>query len=109
MSRDSMIKAVEKSSGNAISKVSKNLDKITDEKEKEFRKLQRLVPRKKRSSNENPENPVVKCEGTAVKKCSRITQADMFIDISDLPKEVRGESIYVCDACIDRLKRMELI
>jgi len=75
------------------------------ERGKVIRSLRGSVPSHKRARKENPDNPALKCRGTVSWKCGRITQADMFVDVSDLDESVRGDSIFVCDACVERLRR----
>ena len=73
----------------------------TDAKQLAYRQMHRAVPCRKRSTNENPNNPAVKCPGVAGVPCGRITQADMFVDVSDLDIG----AVFICDACAERLRR----
>lgn len=61
-----------------------------------FKNMRAAVPARKRPRQENLDNPVVKCL-----VCSRITQADMCLDVHDL--DVGAD--FACDGCTSRWQR----
>lgn len=65
-----------------------------------FNVMRSAVPARKRPRRESPDNPVVKCP-----VCGRVTQADMFLEVSDLDPSITGGADFACDGCTSRWRR----
>lgn len=73
-------------------------------KPKHVEALKKMRTRVSPSSIVSEDNPTLVCP-----LCRRRTSADMFLDITEVAEEYRGDAVFACDGCVSRFRRKGLM